>query len=195
MLLDADGHLKLTDFGFAKQLPSGHRTYTLCGTPDYLAPEVILNKGHGKQVDWWALGILIYEMLAGYPPFVDDDPLSTYQRILQGTLTFPSYVSPLGRDLIRRLLQADLSKRIGCLAGGARDVKMHAWFRSINFLALKAKKIPAPIRYYWIKIMQRFSLLEVHVSTPARIFICYVGQQCKVLATPQISRSTAIYNR
>lgn len=72
-LLTRDGHIKVTDFGFAKIIDT--RTYTLCGTPDYLAPEIILNKGHGKAVDWWAMGVLIYEMLAGYPPFYDDDPM------------------------------------------------------------------------------------------------------------------------
>jgi protein kinase A len=146
MLLDVEGNLKLADFGFAKALPPGKRTYTLCGTPDYLAPEVILNKGHGRAVDWWALGILIYEMLAGYPPFCDDDPLSTYNRILRGALAFPSHISPHARDLIRRLLQADLSKRLGCLAGGAGDVKTHPWFRSVNWAAVKARRVPAPIR-------------------------------------------------
>jgi serine/threonine protein kinase len=146
MLLDAEGFLKLTDFGFAKELPGSKRTYTLCGTPDYLAPEVILNKGHGRAVDWWALGVLVYEMLCGYPPFCDEDPLSTYGRILRGTLTFPPHVSPLARDLVRRLLQADLSRRCGCLAGGAADVRQHAWFRAVDFGALKARRASPPIR-------------------------------------------------
>jgi serine/threonine protein kinase len=73
LLLDRDGYLKITDFGFAKKVV--FKTYTLCGTPEYIAPEVLLNKGHGKGVDWWTLGILNYEMLAGQPPFVDDDPM------------------------------------------------------------------------------------------------------------------------
>lgn len=76
ILIGADGYLKLTDFGFAKQCDS--RTYTLCGTPEYLAPEILLNKGHGKPVDWWCLGILIYEMLAGIDPFNDEDPMAIY---------------------------------------------------------------------------------------------------------------------
>lgn len=76
ILIDEEGYLKLTDFGFAKYCET--RTYTLCGTPEYLAPEVLLNKGHGKPVDWWTLGILIYEMIAGIDPFNDDDPMAIY---------------------------------------------------------------------------------------------------------------------
>jgi len=146
MLLDASRNLKLADFGFAKEIHGSKRTYTLCGTPDYLAPEIILNKGHGRAVDWWALGILIYEMLSGYPPFCDDDAMGTYDRILRGNISFPGHVSALAKDLIRRLLQTDLSKRLGCLAGGANDVKQHAWFRDINFAALKLGKVKPPIK-------------------------------------------------
>jgi serine/threonine protein kinase len=76
LLISGDGYLKLTDFGFAKVVEG--RTYTLCGTPEYLAPEILLNKGHGKPVDWWTAGILIYEMLAGIDPFTDEDPMAIY---------------------------------------------------------------------------------------------------------------------
>ena len=87
MLIDGQGYLKLTDFGFAKVVES--KTYTLCGTPEYLAPEMLLNKGHGKAVDWWTLGILLYELLNGVDPFANDDPMIVYQNILQGKLSFP----------------------------------------------------------------------------------------------------------
>jgi protein kinase A len=85
LLLDKDGHIKLVDFGFAKRLGSpkaGHpvETYTLCGTPEYLAPEVIQNKGHTSAVDWWALGILIFEFLTGYPPFWHQNPMEIYKQ-------------------------------------------------------------------------------------------------------------------
>jgi protein kinase X len=95
LLIDKTGYLKLTDFGFAKYCET--RTYTLCGTPEYLAPEVLLNKGnfssnltgHGKPVDWWCLGILTYEMIAGIDPFNDEDPMAIYQKILKGKIKFP----------------------------------------------------------------------------------------------------------
>lgn len=87
LLLQPNGYMKLVDFGFAKYCKT--RTYTLCGTPEYLAPEILLNKGHGKPVDWWCLGILLYEMLAGIDPFTDEDPMQIYQKILKGHLKFP----------------------------------------------------------------------------------------------------------
>lgn len=88
LLIEDSGYLKLTDFGFAKVCEN--RTYTLCGTPEYLAPEMLLNKGHGKPVDWWTLGILLYEMLAGIDPFSDEDPMNIYQKILKGKVSFPA---------------------------------------------------------------------------------------------------------
>ena len=78
--------MKLTDFGFAKVCQG--RTYTLCGTPEYLAPEVLLNKGHGKPVDWWALGVFLYEILVGIDPFHDPDPMTIYHNILKGKIHF-----------------------------------------------------------------------------------------------------------
>ncbi len=76
LLIDTKGNLKLTDFGFAKIIEK--RTYTLCGTPEYLAPEILMQKGHSKPVDWWCLGILIYEMIVGIDPFSDEEPMSIY---------------------------------------------------------------------------------------------------------------------
>jgi len=126
LLLDKQGNCKVTDFGFAKKVE--YRTWTLCGTPEYLAPEIILSKGHGKAVDWWACGILIYEMLAGYPPFYDEDPLGIYQKILEGKIKFPWHFDRHSKDLCKKLLTADLTKRLGNLKGGAEDVKKHKWY-------------------------------------------------------------------
>jgi serine/threonine protein kinase len=127
LLLDVKGNCKVTDFGFAKKVE--YRTWTLCGTPEYLAPEIILSKGHGKAVDWWACGILIYEMLAGYPPFYDEDPLGIYQKILEGKIKFPWHFDRHSKDLCKKLLTADLTKRLGNLKGGAEDIKKHKWYQ------------------------------------------------------------------
>ena len=105
LLLDSDGYLKITDFGFAKKV--AFKTYTLCGTPEYIAPEVLLNKGHGKGVDWWTLGILIYEMLAGQPPFVDDDPMNIYHQILGGKIAFPRHFDRNAKNLIKKHVTPD----------------------------------------------------------------------------------------
>ncbi|KAJ2888485.1 cAMP-dependent protein kinase catalytic subunit [Coemansia asiatica] len=143
ILLDERGHVKLTDFGFAKRVEE--RTWTLCGTPEYLAPEIIQSKGHGKAVDWWALGVLIFEMLAGYPPFYDDNPFGIYEKILEGKLAFPAFFTASAKDLIQRLLTADVGKRLGNLQGEGEDVKAHPWFAMIDWQVLLQRRIPPPI--------------------------------------------------
>ncbi|KAI7848058.1 kinase-like domain-containing protein [Circinella umbellata] len=142
LLLDAQGHIRITDFGFAKYVPD--ITWTLCGTPDYLAPEIIQSKGYGKAADWWSLGVLIFEMLAGYPPFYDDDHLKLYEKILQGRIRWPQYFDPHAKDLLKRLLTSDLSKRFGNLKNGADDIKNHRWFEGVDFNRLLARQIRAP---------------------------------------------------
>lgn len=145
LLLDREGYLKICDFGFARHIEPASKAWTLCGTPEYLAPEIILNRGHGKAVDWWAMGILLYEMLVGYPPFYSDDRMALYQHILQGKIEYPRHVSKQARDLISKLLQADLSRRLGNLRHGGRDVRKHPWFRGFDFNALVRRQLPPPI--------------------------------------------------
>ncbi|KAF1799104.1 camp-dependent protein kinase [Mucor lusitanicus] len=142
LLLDSQGHIKITDFGFAKHVPD--ITWTLCGTPDYLAPEVIQSKGYGMAVDWWSLGILIFEMLAGHPPFYDDDHLKLYEKILQGKIKWPAYFDPHAKDLLKRLLTPDLSRRYGNLKGGADDIKNHKWFSGVDFVRVANRQVRSP---------------------------------------------------
>ncbi|KAJ3282268.1 camp-dependent protein kinase catalytic subunit [Rhizoclosmatium sp. JEL0117] len=143
LLIDAKGNIKITDFGFAKIIKDD-QTWTLCGTPDYLAPEIIKAKGYGKSVDWWALGILIYEMIAGFPPFSDDDNIRLFEKITACKLRFPEGFDKKAKDLCKCLLTPDLSKRYGNLKRGAADVKGHAWFEAIDWDRLMRLEIAAP---------------------------------------------------
>ncbi|CAF0980138.1 unnamed protein product [Didymodactylos carnosus] len=142
ILFGSDGYLKITDFGFAKLVRD--RTYTLCGTPEYIAPEIILSRGYNKAVDYWALGVLIYEMAAGFPPFYADQPIQIYEKIVQGRFKFPSHFTSDLKDLIRNLLQSDLTKRFGNLKNGTKDIKFHKWFTNINWINIFEKKVKAP---------------------------------------------------
>ena len=145
LVMDSDGYLKVVDFGLAKKLENG-KTWTLCGTPDYLAPEVILNEGHDWAVDYWALGVLIFEMTSGSPPFYADDPMEVYEKILSGHVSIPSHFSRGLADLVRKLLKTYQSKRMGRTRGGTSTVMKHKWFSGFNWDALLAKKLDVPIK-------------------------------------------------
>ncbi|PGH15755.1 AGC/PKA protein kinase [Polytolypa hystricis UAMH7299] len=143
LLLDRHGHLKITDFGFAKEVKD--ITWTLCGTPDYLAPEVVSSKGYNKSVDWWSLGILIFEMLCGFTPFWDGrSPMKIYENILQGRVKYPAYMHADAQDLLSQLITPDLTKRLGNLHGGSEDVKNHPWFSEVTWDRLARRDIDAP---------------------------------------------------
>ena len=133
VLIQNSGYLKLSDFGFIKYLKPGDRTYTLCGTPEYLAPEILMNKGHGKAVDWYCLGIFIYEMMVGRCPFMHEDPYEIFKKILTEKIKFPRTFDSDAKSIIRHLTDHDLSRRYGNLRNGPQDVRAHRFFREINW--------------------------------------------------------------
>jgi cGMP-dependent protein kinase len=145
LVMDAEGYLKIVDFGLAKKLEEG-KTWTLCGTPDYLAPEVILNGGHDWAVDYWALGVLIYEMTAGTPPFYAEDPMEVYEKILSGHITIPSHFSRSITGLVKKLLKTYQSKRLGRTWGGATSVMKQKWFSGFDWNSLLERKLEVPLK-------------------------------------------------
>ncbi|GBN76791.1 cGMP-dependent protein kinase, isozyme 2 forms cD4/T1/T3A/T3B [Araneus ventricosus] len=147
MLLDSQGYVKLVDFGFAKKLPNGRKTWTFCGTPEYVAPEVILNKGHDTSADFWSLGVLIFELLTGTPPFTAPDPMRTYNIILKGIdlMEFPRTISKNATILIKRLCRDNPAERIGYQKGGIKELQKHKWFDGFNWDGLKNRNLVPPI--------------------------------------------------
>ncbi|EGC32113.1 hypothetical protein DICPUDRAFT_38849 [Dictyostelium purpureum] len=142
LLLTNEGHICMTDFGLCKEglLSPSDKTVTFCGTPEYLAPEVLQGNGYGKQVDWWSFGSLLYEMLTGLPPFYNQDVQEMYRKIMMEKLTFPHFISQEARSLLELLLERDPEKRLA----DPNLIKRHPFFRQIDWELLFQKKIPPP---------------------------------------------------
>ena len=142
LLLDEKGYAKLTDFGLAKNLRNTEIAKTFCGTPEYLAPEIILEKGSNRPADWWSLGILVYEMLFGIPPFYSKDQQEMYRKTLLQPLKFSSkiIISPEAKDLIAGLLVKAPSKRLGAIADSL-EVMSHPWFKDFDWRKLLDKSL------------------------------------------------------
>jgi serine/threonine protein kinase len=143
LVFSADGHIKFIDFGFAKVIED--RTYTLCGTPEYLAPEVIKGEGASFASDWWAFGVLVYEFLVGESPFADENENVMYQKICKGVVSYPLGIDPLTQDLLQGLLRVEPSLRLGCTAIGADEIKQHAWFHGIDWNKAYAHRYQPPL--------------------------------------------------
>jgi len=141
LLLDARGYIKITDFGFAKKR---NHTFTLCGTPEYLAPEVIQSWTQSFAVDWWGLGILIYEMVVSHPPFEDSEHMKMYEKIVSEPVEYPRHVSQNCRKLIDGLLRKNFYKRLGAGLAGAAAVKRHPWFEKTNWEELANRTVNSP---------------------------------------------------
>jgi len=147
ILLDQSGHICLTDFGLSKDLgPDNEDAHTFCGTPEYLAPEIVMNLGHNKSVDWWSLGILLYELTVGIPPFYSQNVNEMYRKIQEAPLLFPPNLSNPCKDLVAKLLDRDPKKRLGSGSNDVKDIQAHYFFKNIDWEALYNKEIDPPYK-------------------------------------------------
>jgi len=148
ILMDEDGYICLTDFGLAKILEANEQAYSFCGTPEYLAPEILDEKGHTFPVDWWALGILTYEMIVGFPPFYTGNANNNkmYELIKTKPVFFPDAkkhgiaMTDECKDFINKCLSKDPAQRLGT-AKGVEEILAHPWFKDVNPEALLNKEI------------------------------------------------------
>lgn len=146
ILLDSEGHVKLTDFGLAKEIDDSKPTNSMCGTMEYMAPEIVLAKGHGKAADWWSVGILLYEMLTGQPPFTHNNRQKLQQKIAKDKIKLPSYLSNECNSFLKALLHKEAGKRLGAGPAGSDAIKQHKWFKIINWRKLEAREIQPKFR-------------------------------------------------
>ena len=147
LLLDSDGHIALTDFGLSKENFNHRRSYSVCGTWEYMAPEVLCGKGYDFSVDWWSLGVLMYEMLVGVCPFEGENKKETMAKVMKSTIEYPDSLSSVSISLLQGLLKRNPVKRFGSMDGWkAEEIKRHAFFDSINWNDLYQKTITPPFK-------------------------------------------------
>ncbi|XP_072239590.1 serine/threonine-protein kinase N1 isoform X1 [Leuresthes tenuis] len=145
LLLDMDGYVKIADFGLCKEgMGYGDRTSTFCGTPEFLAPEVLTDTSYTRAVDWWGLGVLIYEMLVGESPFPGDDEEEVFDSIVNDEVRYPRFLSTEAIAIMRRLLRRNPERRLGYGEKDAEEVKKQPFFRNVDWEALLQKKVPPP---------------------------------------------------
>ncbi|KAF8755302.1 Protein kinase c [Rhizoctonia solani] len=147
ILLTLDGHVKVADYGLCKEnMEYGQTTSTFCGTPEFMAPEILLEQRYGRAVDWWAFGVLTYEMLLGQSPFRGDDEDEIFDAILEDEPLYPITMPRDAVSILQRLLTRDPSKRLGSGPTDAEEIKAHPFFNTVNFDDVLNKRIPPP--YY-----------------------------------------------
>ncbi|XP_012496718.1 PREDICTED: serine/threonine-protein kinase N1 [Propithecus coquereli] len=145
LLLDTEGYVKIADFGLCKEgMGYGDRTSTFCGTPEFLAPEVLTDTSYTRAVDWWGLGVLLYEMLVGESPFPGDDEEEVFDSIVNDEVRYPRFLSAEAIGIMRRLLRRNPERRLGSSERDAEDVKKQPFFRTLGWDALLARRLPPP---------------------------------------------------
>ncbi|XP_035896201.1 protein kinase C isoform X4 [Anopheles stephensi] len=146
ILLDAEGHCKLADFGMCKEGITGDNlTSTFCGTPDYIAPEILQELDYGPSVDWWALGVLMYEMMAGQPPFEADNEDDLFEAILRDDVLYPVWLSREAVSILKGFMTKNAAKRLGC-TDGENQIRSHPFFKDMDWEALEQRKVRPPFR-------------------------------------------------
>ncbi|XP_066568902.1 serine/threonine-protein kinase N2 [Amia ocellicauda] len=145
LLMDVDGFVKIADFGLCKEgMGHGDRTSTFCGTPEFLAPEVLTDNTYTRAVDWWGMGVLIYEMLVGESPFPGDDEEEVFDSIVNDEVRYPRFLSPESISIIQKLLRKNPERRLGAGEQDAEEVKKQKFFQDVDWEALLAKKVKPP---------------------------------------------------
>lgn len=169
IILDQDGHCKLADFGMCKEgiIEGKTTTTTFCGTPDYIAPEILQELQYGASVDWWALGVLMYEMMAGQPPFEADNEDDLFESILRDDVLYPIWISKEAVSILKGFMTKNPAKRLGCVTanGGENAIKIHPFFQEIDWEALEARKVKPPIRPKTVSLYYIFThILSIYIQ-------------------------------
>ncbi len=145
ILLDSKGHVKLTDFGLSKMFETeDEKAYTICGTPQYLAPEILDKKGYDKAVDWWSLGCVMYEMLVGKLPYAIKRGVKMNKNIYNQGVVYPKNMNGIAKDFIQKLLIINPDERLGSGPNGSEDIKKHPYLKGVNWKDAWLKKIKPP---------------------------------------------------
>lgn len=168
LLMDTAGYVKLIDFGFAKKIFPGRKTMTFCGTPEYVAPEVLLDEGHDLSVDCWSLGILIYELQSGNPPFTGST-MEIYESIVRGfeDMKFSKHINKSTQRVIKKLCKEKPKERLGCQKNGITGIRKDRWFRGFKWKALQNKTMQAPLRPKINSYIDTSNFDECELSTDA----------------------------
>uniref|UniRef100_A0A4W5QF33 non-specific serine/threonine protein kinase n=1 Tax=Hucho hucho TaxID=62062 RepID=A0A4W5QF33_9TELE len=196
LMLDKDGHIKITDFGLCKEgITDGATMKTFCGTPEYLAPEVLEDNDYGRAVDWWGLGVVMYEMMCGRLPFYNQDHERLFELILMEEIRFPKNLAPEAKALLAGLLKKDPKQRLGGGQEDAKDVMTHMFFTTINWQDVVERKLLPPFkpqvtsetdtRYF----DDEFTAQTITVTPPDK---CELKDQDQRTHFPQFSYSASI---